>query len=105
MNYGITEKSFRLILEGLNHYPEIEKALIFGSRAIGNYKNGSDIDLALYGSDVTEETIRGLRTRLNEELPIPYYFDIIHYENINNQELKEHIDTMGKMFYTRRILI
>jgi len=101
MNFGIPDKSFHMILEVLKEYEEVEKALIFGSRAMGNYKNGSDIDLAICGSQVTEDIVNKIRVKLNEELPIPYYFDIIHYEALQYKELKEHIDTFGKVFYVR----
>jgi predicted nucleotidyltransferase len=101
MNYGISQKSFNMIMETLKLYKEIEKVVIFGSRAMGNYKNGSDIDLAVFGKEVTDEIINRLSIRLNEELPIPYYFDILHYETLSNEELKEHIETLGKIFYKR----
>ena len=102
MNFGISEKSINMIIETLKKWVEIEKAVVFGSRAMGNYKNGSDIDLAIYGSEVREEIINDVRVQLNEELPLPYYFDIIHYESLVHEGLKEHIDTFGKLFYERK---
>ncbi|MEW5845474.1 MAG: nucleotidyltransferase domain-containing protein [Bacteroidota bacterium] len=50
--FGISEKSYLLIIDVLKSYPEVEAAIIFGSRAKGNYKNGSDIDLALIGESL-----------------------------------------------------
>ena len=97
-NFGITEKSYALIQETLKKFPEIEKAIIFGCRAMGNYKRGSDIDLVITGRDATGLTALNLSSLLNEELPIPYKFDIISYNQINNKELKKHIDTEGKIF-------
>lgn len=101
MRFGISENSLALILESLAQWREIEGASIFGSRAMGNYKNGSDIDLVVYGIDVTEEIINKLSVQLNEELPIPYYFDIVHYESLTTTSLKAHIDTYAKTFYKR----
>lgn len=98
--FGILPKSYQLLLKTLSEFIEIEKAAIYGSRAIGNFKQGSDIDLAIYGNKITQETILKLKTKLEQKLPIPYFFDLTHYETILNKELKNHIDEFGKIFYT-----
>lgn len=98
--FGIAPKSFELILKTISEFKEIEKAAIYGSRAMGNFKQGSDIDLAIYGVNISAETVIKLKTRLEQELPIPYYFDLTQYETISNSELKKHIDEFGKLFYT-----
>lgn len=98
--FGIKPKSFRLILSALSEFEEIEKAGICGSRALGTYKSGSDIDLVIYGGNVTEHTVLKLKVKLEQELPIPYYFDLIHYETISNLNLKQHIDDQSKIFYS-----
>jgi predicted nucleotidyltransferase len=92
--FGINDKSLQLIKETLNTYPEIEEALIFGSRALGNYKKGSDVDIALKGS-FKEDIILKVSTTLNQSLPLPYFFDILHYDTLSSKELKAHIDTFG----------
>ncbi len=99
MRFGISEESFNLIMHTLSLWPEIEKAAVFGSRAMGNYKRGSDVDIVLYGSNITTDIIDALSVMLNEKLPLPYYFDIIHYESLKNASLKEHIDIYGRLFY------
>jgi len=66
---------------------------------MGNYKRGSDVDLCIFGSKVTEEVVNKLSIELDEMLPLPYYFDVIHYGSIVNEELKDHIDTYGIVFY------
>jgi predicted nucleotidyltransferase len=98
--FGILPKSYQLLLKTLSEFIEIEKAAIYGSRAIGNFKKGSDIDLVVYGSKISQETIFKLKTKLEQELPIPYFFDLTHYEELSNPELKNHIDHFGKVFYT-----
>jgi predicted nucleotidyltransferase len=98
--FGIVPKSYELILKALSEFDEIEKAAIYGSRAMGNFKQGSDIDLAIFGNKITPETLLKLKTKLEQELPIPYYFDLTHYETISNSELKKHIDEFGKVFYS-----
>ena len=101
MNFGISEKCMELIINAISKCLEVEKAAIFGSRAMGNYKAGSDVDIAIYGKNVTDKIIIRLSSFLNEELPLPYYFDIIHYDSIKNQELEDHVDTYGKVIYKR----
>ena len=101
--FGISATSYELILSTLSDFPEIEKAIVFGSRAKGNYKHGSDIDLAILGSACTENTAMNLSGLLNEELPIPYRIDVVCYNQLNHPELKEHIDRVGIVFYTRTV--
>ncbi|MEW6606108.1 MAG: nucleotidyltransferase domain-containing protein [bacterium] len=56
MNNGLKESEIEKIIEALKRFPQIEQAIIFGSRAKGSHKKGSDIDLAIKGKDITEET-------------------------------------------------
>ena len=99
--FGIYEKSFRLILDTLSQYPDIKKALIFGSRAMGNFQKGSDIDIAIYGEMLDEDRALDLAAVLNERIPIPYFCDIVAPEYLKNQNLVEHIDRVGKVFYEK----
>ena len=64
---------------------------------MGNYKEGSDIDMALLGKGVDEGTVRKLSKLLNEDVPIPYKVDINAYSLWANEELKRHIDKWGKV--------
>ncbi|NLP31253.1 MAG: nucleotidyltransferase domain-containing protein [Clostridiales bacterium] len=101
MNFGIPTKSMDMIIHALKRNNEIEQAAFFGSRAMGNFKKGSDIDIAIYGENITMEMLNQLSVELNEKLPLPYYFDIVHYESLTHQELKNHIDAYGKVFYKK----
>ena len=98
--FGISPKSYELILSTISSIPEIEKAAIYGSRAIGNYKKGSDIDVVLFGNNLTQEILLKLKVKLEHELPIPYFFDLTHYESISKPELKKHIDDFCKLIYS-----
>ena len=69
---------------------------------MGNYKEGSDIDLAISGEKVNTQTVSKLHARLNEELPIPYFIDVLDYKALSNKALIEHIEREGKEFYLRR---
>ena len=101
MAFGLTEKDIELIRSTVKEHLEIEEVVVFGSRAMGNHKKGSDVDLAIKGNRVSLRTISRLGTQLNEELPLPYEFDVIDYASIDTPALKEHIDSSGKVLFQR----
>ena len=96
MNFGLRQSDINYILDAIKKFPEIEKAVIFGSRAKGNYKHGSDVDIAIHGKKVTFDTISALHSMLEEQGPLPYFFDIVDYTHLNHKELKDHIDRVEK---------
>jgi predicted nucleotidyltransferase len=99
--FGLIKRDIDLIIKALGNFKEIDRALIFGSRALGNYKKGSDIDIAISGEAVTRKTIYDLNELLNEEYPLPYFFDLLHYEEIECEKLIEHINTVGIEVYSK----
>lgn len=102
MNFGLRESDLDYIKEAIKKFPEIEKAVIFGSRAKGNYKPGSDVDIAIYGKNVTFDTLSGLHAMLEDYGPLPYFFDVVDYMHLENKELKEHIDRVGKIIFLQQ---
>lgn len=100
-HFGIAQRSFDLIIEAIKARPEIERVVLFGSRAMGNAKHGSDIDLAIAGSGVTEATASALSKELNERLPIPYYVDVVVYDDGLDEAVADHIRTEGRELYRR----
>jgi hypothetical protein len=56
--------------------------------------------LVIKGRGITRKDVRHLHFLLNESLPLPYFFDVVHYETLQSQELIEHIDRVGKILYT-----
>ena len=100
-SFGIYHKSYSLIIKAISECPQIEKAIIFGSRAMGNYKKGSDIDIAIVGAEINYEITSRLNGKLNEQLPIPYYIDVVNFNTINNDELRQHILEDGKTCYEK----
>jgi predicted nucleotidyltransferase len=97
--FGITEKSYNYIVSYLKTNPNIEKVILFGSRAKGNYKNGSDIDLAIKGERCSPELAIDIESYINEVIPVPYTVDVVDYNSLKKKELKEHIDRVGVLFY------
>jgi predicted nucleotidyltransferase len=99
MKFGLQQRDIDYISQALKKYPEISEAVIFGSRAMGNHKKGSDIDIAVKGEAVSHHVISSLTNMLQEELPIPFFFDIIHYETITSGNLLDHINRVGITIY------
>ena len=96
--YGLSASAQTLILQIIAAYPHIEEVILFGSRAKGNYKPGSDIDLAVKGKDINKDDISGLSSAFEESL-LPYFVDVVNYATIKNEALKEHIDRVGIRIY------
>ena len=95
-NFGLSEKTIEIIKKLLSNYPQIKEVKIFGSRAKGNYKPSSDIDLALFGN-IDDKLLRHIASELDEH-PTPYQFDVLNYNDIDNENLKNNIDKFGKIF-------
>ncbi|MEO6150132.1 MAG: nucleotidyltransferase domain-containing protein [Mucilaginibacter sp.] len=98
METGLSKRDVDTIVNIFRRYPEINLVHLFGSRAIGNYKNGSDIDLAIMNSGVKETIIKKIKSEL-EESSIPYFVDLINYPALEHQPLRTHIDEFGVVFY------
>ena len=99
--YGLTEQDLKSIVEIFQRYPRIHQVILFGSRALGREKKGSDVDLAIKGQN-SEDDILEVSGKLNDETPMPYLFDIIDYASIDNNDLKSHIDRVGQVIYTKK---
>ena len=96
--FGLSDQQLNLIKETIARFDEIKSAVVFGSRAMGNHKPGSDVDIAVKGENISEKTISALSTLLNEELPLPYFFDVVHYDTLDNETLVQHINEEGVLF-------
>lgn len=81
-------------------HAEIEKVLIYGSRAKGNFKPSSDIDLSIIGKNLDLELLQTIEFEL-DDLLLPYKFDITIYEKISNPEFLNHMNHNAKTFYTK----
>lgn len=97
---GLTIHERRLICTALASVPEITAAVLYGSRAIGTWKPGSDIDLAIEGNGLTHHHLARLAGRL-DELPLPYRYDLTMRAVIANPALAAHINHHGVLFWRR----
>ncbi len=99
-DFGLPEKTLLTIRNILAECPAVEKAILYGSRAKGNYRPGSDIDLTLIGDRLDLNILGQLTSRL-EESPIPYQVDLSLWNRIDHARLREHIQRVGVIFYQR----
>lgn len=101
MKYGLSEKQLDEIIGLIGSYPEVEEAVLFGSRAIDTFKAASDVDIALKGEKVNATLAAKLQYDFEEDTYLPFFFDFIAYPTIDNQALREHIDTKGISIYRK----
>ena len=99
--FGLKDSDIARIIEILQRHPDIDEAIVFGSRAMGNYKPGSDVDIALKGT-LRATTADEVTIELNERLPLPYKFDIVAYSTLPRGPFLEHIDRYGKPLYKNK---
>ncbi len=98
MCFGLRKSDVIAIRQVFSRYPALEKALLYGSRATGNYRGGSDIDLTLTGDRLNLALLSQIETDL-DELQLPYKIDLSLFNAIDNPALLEHINRVGIVFY------
>ncbi len=103
MKYGLTPSVVERICSVLARYPQVEKAILYGSRAKGNYKRGSDIDLTLLGgADLDFSTLTRIMNDL-DDLLLPYTVDLSLFSSISDPDVLEHIRRIGVIFYEKAL--
>ena len=98
--FGLSDQTLETVRSILATCPEIKKALVYGSRAMGNYRTGSDIDITLIGAQLNMDLLFKL-VRLFDESNLPYMVDLSIMANINNPNLSDHIERVGQVLYQR----
>ena len=99
MNHGLSTTTVAAICGVFARFPSVKKAVLYGSRAKGNFKTGSDIDLTLMGTHLTSADLSIIADEL-DELLLPYQIDISIFHQIDHEALRHHIDRVGQVFYT-----
>lgn len=98
--YGLTDIKLSKLSGVFYIYSDIEQVIIYGSRAMNTYAKFSDIDIVLVGSNITNQTLTKIIFDI-EDLLLPYAFDISISHKINNPDVLDHIDRVGKVLYNR----
>lgn len=97
---GLSQKDIENIKAVFAAHPEIEKAVLYGSRAKGTYKSSSDIDLTFFGKDLDLNVVQEIENEL-DDLLLPYRFDISIFHQIDNSALIDHIERVGIVFWEK----
>lgn len=100
MNHGLTARSLATLHRILAAHPEVETAILYGSRALGRHRPGSDIDLALVGDGVDEQLCGRVWSALDAS-DLPYKVDVTALAEVRNAALAEHIARVGVALYRR----
>ena len=99
--YGLSDNTLNTLDSIFKKYPDIKQAILYGSRAKGNYRNGSDIDLSLKtGENFTFTDLLRIAGDFDDS-DIPYFVDVSIYDKLSNPDLKAHIDRVGKVLHAR----
>ena len=98
MKFGLSDTVIKELQDVFRRYSNIEKVLIFGSRSKGNYRAGSDIDLAVIGKDIDYRLILNLQCDI-EDLELLYSIDLLDYQKKKGTPIGDHIDRVGQVFY------
>lgn len=100
VRFGLPDLTIEQIRSCFAQYPDIEWVKVYGSRALGTYQPGSDVDLAYAGPvDYSSK----LAISLIEALT-PYLFDVTYYNDLQTENLKSHIDRAGQVLFTQEDL-
>ena len=98
--FGLKPEAITKINQIFAEYAEISKAILYGSRAKGNYRNGSDIDLTLISDHLNHRQLLQIQNQI-DDLLLPYSIDLSVFSTIDNLHLIEHINRVGITFYEK----
>jgi len=100
MKFGLKENIIHDVMNIFQGFPEVEEVILYGSRAKGNYKTGSDIDLTFVGDAIDLSLLNKVSLKL-DDLYLPYTFDLSIFRYIDNPELADHINRAGISLYRK----
>ena len=98
MKFGLNDSTITKIQRVFEKYPQVDRVVVFGSRAKGNFRPGSDIDLTLFGNELNQQLCSDIAEEL-DDLLLPYMIDLSVFDLLDHVDLKEHILRVGKVFY------
>lgn len=100
MNFGLSDSTVTKIQTVFEKYTQVDKVVVYGSRAKGNYRPGSDIDITLFGKGLDQKLCSDIAEEL-DDLLLPYLIDLSVFDLLDHEDLKGHIKRVGKVFYQR----
>lgn len=100
MPYGLSDKTRNSLDDVFRKYANIEQVILYGSRAKGNYSEGSDIDLTLVGDNLDFSDLQRISVDI-DQLNLPYLVDISIFKTLSNNQLIDHIKRVGITIYTK----
>ena len=98
MKFGLSDTVIKELQDVFRRHANIEKVLIFGSRSKGNYRAGSDIDLAVIGKDIDYNLLLSILCEI-DDLDLLYTVDLLDYQKKKGTPIGDHIDRVGQAFY------
>lgn len=98
--YGLKDSEIVAIQNVFKLCSKLEKAILYGSRAKGNYRPGSDIDISLKGNELDYKDLVAIENLL-DDLLLPYTIDLSVYHLIDSPDLVEYINRVGIEFYSK----
>ena len=100
LSFGLKKSTLNKLCSVFQSHGTIESVILYGSRAKGNYKVGSDIDLTIKGGLLPFFEFLQIEDQI-DDLYLPYMVDLSQYKKLTNSDLIEHIDRIGVNIYTR----
>ena len=98
MKFGLSDTVIKELQDVFRRHANIKKVLIFGSRSKGNYRSGSDIDLAVIGNNIDYNLLLNILCEI-DDLELLYSVDLLDYQKKIGTPLGDHIDRVGQIFY------
>lgn len=98
--FGFSDSEWLQLQHIISSNPNIERVILYGSRAKGNFKEFSDVDMTLTGSQLSRHDLLRLQASFHES-SLPYTFDLSIFPKINNPQLIDHIKRLGVVIYER----
>ena len=98
MKFGLSDTVIKELQDVFRRHSNIKKVLIFGSRSKGDYRDGSDIDLAVIGDHIYYNQILTILCEI-DDLELLYSIDLLDYSKKAGTPIGDHIDRVGQVFY------
>ncbi|WP_404363768.1 nucleotidyltransferase domain-containing protein [Marinobacter sp.] len=97
---GLPEKAIVALQDVFRSHPRVREVTLYGSRAMGTFRNGSDIDLTIHGREIDWQELLDIEQEI-DDLLLPWKTDLSLYDQIDNESLREHIQRVGVCFWER----